>query len=249
MTNAHDHPQHSTAHTHTGPDEQHVHYTDGRENILIIGCGRVGVELAHSIMRKGHKVTVMDNNLRAFDRLGPDFRGRTVQGDALDQESLKRAGIDRAHGVAAVTTSDSANIVAARIARDIFHVEHVVARVYDPTRAPIYEHMGLQTIASSSWGARRIEQLLLHPGLRSLVAAGNGEVQVYEITVPEAWHNHTLGSVLPAGQALPVAISRGGRAQLPTTDFVLHDDDLLQVSATDEGAAELRRRLHGSERK
>jgi trk system potassium uptake protein len=241
------HSQHSTTHTHLANSDQHVHH--GHENILIIGCGRVGVELAHSIIRKGHAVTIMDSSLLAFDRLGPNFRGRTVQGDALDQEALKRAGIDQAHGVAAVTTSDSANIVAARIARDIFHVEHVVARVYDPSRAPIYEHMGLQTIASSSWGARRIEQLLLHPGLRSLVAAGNGEVQVYEITVPAAWANRALHDVLPAGQALPVAVSRGGRAVLPTLDFVLHDDDLLQISATDEGATALLHRLNGGERK
>lgn len=240
--------QHSNTHTHPDGTARHVH-TNGHENILIIGCGRVGIELAHSIMRKGHAVTVMDSNLRAFDRLGSHFRGRTVQGDALDQDALKRAGIDQAHGVAAVTTSDSANIVAARIARDIFHVEHVVARVYDPSRAPIYEHMGLQTIASSSWGAHRIEQLLLHPGVNSLVALGNGEVQVYEVTVPAAWANRPVRDILPAGQALPVAVSRGGRATLPTLDFVLQDDDLLQVSATDEGAVELLRRLKGAERK
>ena len=235
MSNAH---SHTDAHSHPHPAS--------RENILIVGCGRVGVELAHSISAKGHHVTVMDTNLQSFDRLGPGFSGRTVQGDALDQDSLKRAGIDQAHGLAAVTTSDSANIVAARIARDIFHVEHVVARVYDPTRAPIYEHMGLQTIASSSWGARRIEQLLLHPGLRSLVAAGNGEVQIYEVSVPEAWAGRDLGSVLPAGQALPVAVTRGGRALLPSLDFELHGSDLLQLSATAEGAATLRRLLTGN---
>jgi trk system potassium uptake protein TrkA len=236
---------HDPLSSHAPAAERHTH-TNGHESILIIGCGRVGVELALSIMRKGHHVTIVDHSLRAFDRLGPDFRGRTVQGDALDQDTLKRAGIDQAHGVAAVTTSDSANIVAARIARDIFHVEHVVARVYDPSRAPIYEHMGLQTIASSSWGARRIEQLLLHPGLRSLVAAGNGEVQIYEVSVPEAWAGRDLGSVLPAGQALPVAVTRGGRALLPSLDFELHGSDLLQLSATAEGAATLRRLLTGN---
>lgn len=240
----------SHSHPHAGPQpdgqgQRHGHA--GRENILIIGCGRLGAELANSIMRKGHAVTIMDTALRAFDRLGPDFRGRTVQGDALDQEALKRAGIDAAHGVAAVTTSDSANIVAARIARDIFHVEHVVARVYDPSRAPIYERMGLQTITSSSWGARRIEQLLLHPGLRSLLASGNGEVHVYEITVGAAWDGRPLSSVLPAGLALPVAVARGGRGMLPTPEFVLDDGDILHVSATEDGAAELRRRLSGKE--
>lgn len=239
----------SEVHAHPHADTLSRGHAAGHENILIIGAGRVGTELALSISRQGHHVTVMDTSLRAFDRLGSNFRGRTVQGDALDQESLRRAGIDQAHGLAAVTTSDSANIVAARIARDIFHVEHVVARVYDPSRAPIYEHMGLQTIASSSWGARRIEQLLLHPGLRSLVSAGNGEVQVYEITVPEEWHNRPLSAVVPVGQALPVALARGGRGLLPGLDFVLHGNDILQLSATADGAAALRRLLSGDERK
>lgn len=242
MTDAH--ALRHAAHDKPGQPPPHAH-----ENVLIVGCGRVGVELAGSISAKGHHVTVMDSNLHAFDRLGAGFRGRTVQGDALDQDALRRAGIAQAHGVAAVTTSDSANIVAARIARDIFHVEHVVARVYDPSRAPIYEHMGLQTITSSSWGARRIEQLLLHPGLRSLVAAGNGEVQLYEITVPEAWAGRALRDVLPAGQALPSSVVRGGRALLPDPGFELHDNDLLQVSATAEGAAALRQLLNENGRK
>lgn len=220
-----------------------------RENIIIVGCGRVGTELARSIVRKGYDVNVVDDDIRAFDRLGSDFRGRTVQGDALDHEALKRAGISDAHGLAAVTTSDSANVVAARIARDIYHVEHVVARIYDPTRAPIYEKMGLLTIASTSWGARRIEQLLLHTGLHSVYAAGNGEVQVYEINVPREWHGRPLKDVLAGVEALPLAITRGGRASLPDPESVLQDDDLLLVSATSGGADALRRSLGEDERK
>lgn len=219
-----------------------------RENIIIVGAGRVGTELAMSVARKGHAVTVVDANPRAFDRLGPEFRGRTVQGDALDRDALMRAGIESAHGLAAVTQSDSANIVAARIARDIFHVEHVVARVYDPSRTPIYERLGLQTIASSSWGAKRIEQLLLHPGLQSVYSAGNGEVQIYEIAVPEEWNGRRLRDLLPAGQALGVALARGGRGLLPEPDLVLHSHDILQVSATTEGAAALRSQLPDHQR-
>ena len=217
-------------HSHKGP-------------IVIVGCGRVGMELAQSIAAQGHPVAVMDSNPKAFDRLGPSFRGRMVQGDALDQEGLKRAGIESAHGLAAVTSSDSANIVTARIARDIFKVTHVVARVYDPMRGPIYERLRLQTIASSSWGSRRIEQLLLHPGLQSVVTAGNGEVQVFEIAVPEAWDGRRLGDLLPTGEALPVALARGGRALLPGLDTTLHAQDFLHVSATAAGAASLRQLL------
>jgi trk system potassium uptake protein TrkA len=175
--------------------------------------------------------------------LGNDFKGRLVQGDALDREALLRAGIEDAHGLAAVTSSDSANIVTARIARDIFGVEHVVARVYDPQRTPIYEKLGLQTVASSSWGARRIEQLLLHPGLISVASVGNGDVLVYEISVPEAWAGRALRELLPAGEALPVALVRGGRAQLPEADSNLQAFDIVQVSASQSGAAAIRRRL------
>ncbi len=218
-------------------DHQH------KDPIIIVGCGRVGIELAQSVASQGYPVAVMDSNPKAFDRLGPSFRGRMVQGDALDQDALKRAGIENAHGLAAVTASDSSNIVTARIARDIYHVDHVVARVYDPVRGPIYERLGLQTIASSSWGAKRIEQLLLHPGLQSVITAGNGEVQIFEIAVPEAWNGRRLGDVLPAGEALPVALARGGRGQLPALDTTLQTQDFLHVSATATGAASLRQLL------
>ena len=215
-----------------------------REDIVIVGCGRVGVELAWTVARHGHTVSVMDANSKAFDRLGPDFRGRTVLGDALDYGALKRAGIESAHGLAAVTASDSANIVVARVARDLFKVEHVVARVYEPTRAPIYEMLGLQTVASTSWGAQRIEQLLLHPGLNSVYSAGNGEVQVYEVSIPDAWKGRTLAELAPSDSVRPVAVSRGGRAVLPTGDFVLQPQDVLLVSATADGAALLRQQMH-----
>lgn len=214
-----------------------------RELIIVVGCGRVGMELAQSVYRQGHAVAVMDSNPRAFDRLGADFGGRTVLGEALDLDALKRAGIDSAHGLAAVTSSDSSNVITARAARDIFKVTHVVARVYDPSRAPIYEMLGLQTVASSSWGAQRMEQLLLHPGLQSIYAAGNGEVQIYEIIVPEAWQGKPLSELAPAGSALPAAVARGGRGLLPTPDFMLQANDVVQISATAEGAAALRRRL------
>ena len=217
----------------------HLH----KDPIIIVGAGRVGIELAQSVAQQGYPVAIVDSNPKAFDRLGMNFRGRMVQGDALDQDALRRAGIESAHGLAAVTSSDAANIVTARVARDIFHVEHVVARVYDPTRGPIYEKLGLQTIASSSWGAKRIEQLLLHPGLQSVVTAGNGEVEIFEISVPEEWNGRRLGDLLPVGEALPVALSRGGRAMLPQADTQLQTQDFLHVSATTSGAATLRQLL------
>jgi len=217
--------------------------TGSRQQIIIVGCGRVGMELALSVWQKNHIVTVVDSNPRAFDRLGSEFRGRMVQGEAFDQEVLKRAGIETADAFAAVTASDSANIVAARVARDIYHVHHVVARVYNPLRTPVYEKLGLQTIISSSWGAQRIEQLILHPDLQSISSAGNGEVQIYEISVPKEWEGRKISDLVPPAAAIPVALARGGRASLPTPETTLQAHDLLQVSATTEGAALLRQRF------
>ena len=213
------------------------------EDIVIVGCGRVGVELALSVSQQGHNVAIMDSNPKAFDRLGPAFHGRTILGDALDYSALKRAGVETAHGLAAVTASDSANIVVARVARDMFKVEHVVARVFDPTRGPVYEMLGLQTVASSSWGAQRIEQLLLHPGLHSVFSAGNGEVQVYEVSIPDSWKDRLLSDLAAPDTLRPVAVSRGGRAMLPAADLAFQPQDMLLVGATAEGVQLLRQKL------
>ncbi len=213
------------------------------QQIIVVGCGRVGAELALSIYAQGHTVTVVDSNPRAFDRLGADFRGRTVQGEAIDRDVLKRADIEHTDAFAAVTTSDSVNIVAARVAKDMYHVPHVVARVYNPRRAPIYEKLGIQTITSSSWGAKRMEQLMLHTGLQSVYTAGHGEVQIYEISVPHEWEGKTLSELLPEAHVRAVALARGGRGTLPERATVLQAHDILQVSATDEGATLLRQHL------
>lgn len=214
--------------------------TGTRQQIIVVGCGRVGAELALSLYRQDHIVSVVDMSPRSFDRLGPQFRGITVQGEGIDQEALKRAGIETADALAAVTASDSVNIVCSRLARNVYHLRHVIARVYNPVRMVIYENLGLQTIASSSWGARRIEQLILHPGLESIYSVGHGEVQIYEINVPEAWNGRTIGEMLPADGVLPVSIVRGGHAYLPDRQTILQTHDLLQVSTLPEAAVHLR---------
>ncbi|MBI3241671.1 MAG: TrkA family potassium uptake protein [Chloroflexi bacterium] len=223
--------------------EKHHPEKKPQDNIIIVGCGRVGAELALSIARQNHQVTIVDVNTRSFDRLGPDFRGRTVQGEAIDEDVLKRAGIESAHGFVAATTSDSVNFVAARAARDIFHVEHVVARVYNPRRAQIYERLGIQTVTSSSWGAQRLEQLILHSGLKSVFSAGSGEVQLYEFSVPQEWEGRSLESLIAGANAVPVALTRGGRASLPGLEVVLKTQDVVNLAATAEGAMLLESRL------
>jgi len=212
-------------------------------NVIIVGCGRVGVELALSLHNE-HLVTMIDPDPRAFDRLGLHFSGRTVQGEGMDRNVLVRAGIETADALAAVTSSDNVNVIVARIAREIFHVKRVATRVYNPRRLPIYEKLNLQTVSSSSWGAHRIEQLLIHPALQSLVSAGNGEVQIYEMTIPHEWAGHKLTDLIPAEGALPVSLARGSKSILPGADMMLEADDILQVSASTEGLRILRQRIH-----
>jgi len=139
--------------------------------LMVVGCGRVGAELALSL-QGDHQVAVVDARAEAFDRLGPDFVGRTIQGDGLDREALLRAGIETADGLAAVTASDNVNAIVARIAQSIFGVERVVARLYNPRREPVYRKLKIRTISSSSWGAHRIEELLTQPELRRPTSAG-----------------------------------------------------------------------------
>jgi trk system potassium uptake protein TrkA len=202
-------------------------------NVLIVGCGRVGSELALSISAQGHEVTVVDVNPRAFDRLGADFKGRTVQGECFDREVLKRAGVENAFSFAAATSSDNANIVAAKIARDIFHVPNVVARIYNPGRRAVYELLGLQTVASSSWGAQRMEQLLLHPGLTYVDMVGHGEVQVIEVQVPASWVDQPITHALD-GRAIVFAVTRAGRAFVPQPGDRFQSDDLVYLSVPSE---------------
>jgi trk system potassium uptake protein TrkA len=211
--------------------------------ITIIGCGRVGVELALSLYRN-HSVTIVDNDPRSFDRLGADFIGRTVEGEGLDRSVLQRAGIASANALAAVTSSDNVNVVVGRIARDLYQVPRVAVRVYNPRRIPLYERFGLQTVSSSTWGAHRIEQLLVHPGVQSVFSAGNGEVQLYEVSVSNEWVQQPLRDLLPAQGAVAMSLVRCGKATLPDLDSVLQPQDILHISATADGIAVLRQRLH-----
>jgi trk system potassium uptake protein TrkA len=212
-------------------------------NIIIVGCGRVGVELALSL-HQNHTVSVIDRNSSSFDRLGLHFSGRTVQGHAMDRTVLERAGIETVDALAAVTSSDNVNAIVARVAREIYHVNRVVARIYNPRRAPIYEKLNLQTVSSSSWGAHRIGQLLIHPGMQSVSSAGNGEVQVYELTVPLEWNGRRVSDLVPMEHAIPVAMARNGKGILPRAEMVLELQDILQVSSTPEGVRILRERVH-----
>jgi trk system potassium uptake protein TrkA len=212
-------------------------------NVIVVGCGRVGAQLANRLSQKGHQVTVIDHEALAFDQLAPDFHGRTVEGEVLAQGVLHRAGIEQADGLAAVTNSDSLNAVVAHLARFTYQVPNVVVRNYDPRWQPLQEAFGFQVTSSASWGAQRFEELLYGTEVRAVFSAGNGEVSIYEFTLPATWHERTLQELLPSADCVPAAITRSGRAILPSATTVLEDCDVILVSATPEGVEALRHRL------
>jgi trk system potassium uptake protein TrkA len=210
---------------------------------IVVGCGRVGAEVALRLHQRGHAVAVIDQEPAAFHNLHPDFRGRLLEGDALDRSVLERAGIGEATGLAAVTNSDSLNAVISHVALQLYRVPRVLARNYDPVRRPLFDAFGLQVVSSSSWGAQRIEELLLNGGPRVIFEAGNGEVGIYELGVPAAWEGRVLQQLLQGVTARAVSLTRAGRAQLPDPSTELQAGDVLLVSATLEGIQAVQQRL------
>jgi trk system potassium uptake protein len=162
------------------------HYPKGGPvmKVIIMGCGRVGEQVSQIMASEGHEVVVIDYDAEALARLGPGFKGRRVKGVGFDKDILIEAGIEDADAFAATSSSDTANIIAARIARNFFHVPRVVARLYDPRKAEIYQRLGLMTISSTTWGAERIHELLIHTALDPVHSFGNGEVHLLDIETP-----------------------------------------------------------------
>jgi trk system potassium uptake protein len=214
--------------------------------LIVIGCGRVGSELAYHLFKQGHQVCVIDQNEKAFLGLPVDFLGRTLGGDALNQIVLRRAGIETADGVVVVTNSDLTNAVAGHIAQSFYKVPSVVVGNFDPRNSTIIDAFNLQVVSPSRWGAQRIEEMLYGQEARLVFSAGNGEVELYELLIPPAWEGHLLSELIPPQDCNPAAVTRAGRAMLPQLDLPLKQGDLLLVSATLEGIGDIRRRLEGS---
>jgi len=214
---------------------------------IVIGCGRVGSELAYRLYQNSHKVVVVDNNHNSFNRLHAEFHGRTVEGEVLSVDTFNRAGIATADGVAVVTNSDTMNAVIGHAIRTHYpQVKRVLVRNYDPAMRGMQEAFGLQSISSTAWGAERLQELLIDASFRSVFSAGNGEVEVYEIYIPEKWEEKTVSSLLSGctNTIVIAALTRAGRAELVSPDSLLKGGDILTVSATLEGVTSLHARLH-----
>lgn len=197
-------------------------------HIVIMGCGRVGSALALELERMGHSVAVIDRDIESFRRLG-SFRGVTVTGVGFDRDTLHRAGIDKAHAFAAVSSGDNSNILAARVARETYGVENVVARIYDPKRAEIYERLGIPTVATVAWSTGQMLRRLLPQGLSQEWRDPSGTVVLSQCAVHDAWIGSRIRDIGERTGTRIAFVTRYGEGLLPEPDTVLQEGDLLHV--------------------
>jgi trk system potassium uptake protein TrkA len=203
-------------------------------HVVIMGCGRVGSTLAHSLEALGHEVAVIDQDGDAFRRLSPDFAGLTITGIGFDRDVLIQAGIERADAFAAVSSGDNSNIISARLARETFGVQRVVARIYDQRRAEVYERLGIPTVATVRWTADRIVRHLVPESATELWRDPTSTVSLVEVFVHPDWVSRPLKALEDATGTRAAYIMRFGLGALPTASTVIQDGDQIFMLVTDE---------------
>ncbi|SDH14276.1 trk system potassium uptake protein TrkA [Lentzea fradiae] len=200
-------------------------------HVVIMGCGRVGASLARALERLDHQVAVIDKDSQSFRRLGGDFHGQQVVGNGFDRNVLIEAGIERAGAFAAVSSGDNSNIISARVARETFGVEHVVARIYDHKRAEVYERLGIPTVATVPWSTDRFLRMLLPEGASTAWRDPSGTVAVLPIEVAESWVGRPIRELEEAIGARVAFVMRFGTGVLPGATTVVQADDTIYVAA------------------
>lgn len=198
-----------------------------------MGCGRVGSSLATELEAAGHSVAIIDQSREAFRRLGPDFKGRTVSGVGFDRDTLLEAGIETADAFAAVSNGDNSNILAARVARETYGVANVVARIYDPGRAEIYQRLGIPTVATVIWATDQILRRLVPEGSKSEWRDASGAIQLCEMHPHKGWFGMAIAELEAATSARVAFITRLGEGLIPDSHTVLQEGDLLHVTVRD----------------
>jgi trk system potassium uptake protein TrkA len=198
--------------------------------IIIMGCGRVGSQVSQLLVGHGHEVTVIDHDANALARLGADFKGRVVRGLGFDRNVLLEAGVETAEGFVAASSSDNANIVAARIARNIFRVPRVVARLYDPVRAEVYQRLGLTTISSTAWGAERIVEVVTHADLDVLSVFSDGGTTLVRVEAPARLNGHRVAQMNIPGEVSVTAITRNDHTFIPVSGTEFQEGDVIYLA-------------------
>ena len=212
-------------------------------HVIVVGCGRVGSELGVRLEQGGHSVAIIDKNRRAFRRLPPAWPGRTVVGFGFDRDHLAEAGVDHAGAVAAVTSGDNSNILTARIARETFQIPNVVARIYDPRRALIYQRLGIPTVATVTWTTDQVIRRLFPEQSVTEYTDPTGEVSFVERALPDSWVGRLVGGLEEGDRFRPVLVTRAGQSRLATPELVGQEGDVLLMAVRAGALDNLERRL------
>lgn len=199
-------------------------------NVIVVGCGRVGSELALNLSRAGHEVAIIDKDRRAFRRLPPGWGGRQVVGFGFDRDHLEEAGATSAAALAAVTSGDNSNVLTARIARETYQIPNVVARIYDPRRAVIYQRLGIPTVATVTWTVDQVTRRLMPGSSATEWSDPTGAVSLVERNLPERWAGRSLTSLVNGDDVRLVVLTRSGRARVATPDLVGQEGDVLLLA-------------------
>jgi trk system potassium uptake protein TrkA len=208
-----------------------------------MGCGRVGSTLAVDLEKSGHTVSVIDQNREAFRRLGANFNGRTVAGVGFDRDTLLEAGIEKADAFAAVSNGDNSNILAARVARETFGVKNVVARIYDPGRAEIYQRLGIPTVATVLWTTDQIMRRLTPDGTKSEWRDATGTILLVEVSLHKDWYGESILLIEKNTNARVAFVTRLGEAVLPDEHTVLQEGDLVHLLVNEKQVSETEKTL------
>ena len=204
-----------------------------RVHVVIMGCGRVGSSLAHHLERLEQSVAVIDMEATAFRRLGDHFQGRTVRGLGFDRSTLIAAGIEEADAFAAVSSGDNSNIIAARVARETFGVQKVIARIYDSKRAEVYERLGIPTVATVPWTASRLLKSVLGESTAEVWRDPSGAIVMLNVSPHEGWVGHKLSEFETATGSRVGLVTRFGVGELPTVSTLIQAGDTMHVLTTD----------------
>jgi trk system potassium uptake protein TrkA len=208
-------------------------------HVVVVGCGRVGSGLAVSLTGEGHTVAIVDRDARAFRRLPEDWPGQRVNGSGFDRADLDRAGAGQADALAAVTSGDNTNILTVRIARETYGIGHVVARIYDPRRAEIYQRLGIPTVATVTWTIDQVHRRLVPDQAAREWVDATGKLALVERPVPDTWAGRRLGDLAVPGRISVVAVTRAGVPRLDAQDLIGQEGDLVYLAVTSEAMQEL----------
>ena len=203
-------------------------------HVVIMGCGRVGTQLAQTLDSAGHSVAVIDQDPKAFATLGPEFKGQTVTGIGFDRDRLREAGIEQADAFAAVSSGDNSNILAARVARETFGVGTVVARIYDPRRAEVYQRLGIPTVASVPWQTDQILRRILPGHDSDEWGDASGLITITQLPVGNRWVGERYSRLERESGARIAFITRLGKGMLTDIDSVVQDGDIVHVVLTQD---------------